>query len=164
MADLRELWGVKSFRARIFFAIVPTVMAMAFGALATDRTRPYDFILSESYIHPASGKGGTQVVVNWKVHSNRSHVCPGTIERVIIDPETGVVLATYTPTMANSQMPLDGWIRNTFLMPHNMKPGVVGYRSKLAYTCNWFQALFPSFAIHYESPTLLFTIEDASGQ
>ncbi len=160
LADLRELWEVKSFRARVFFAIAPTFLAIAFGALATDRTRPYRFIQESSFVEPAQGRGGTQVVVNWRVELERQHTCPGTVERMLVDPHTGVIVALYQPSLATSIPPSDGWIRNAFVMPQSVRPGLVGYKSKLTYYCNWFQALFPSFAIRYETPVLLFTVEE----
>ncbi len=157
-AQVRELWGFESFRARVFFAIVPTLFAFVFGLLATDHVRPYDYISTGSYIEPASGKGGEQVIVHWRVVQNRVKQCPGLVERFLIDPVTDVVLAAYDPVLATPSPPVNGFLNVTFAMPRNMQAGVVGYRAKLIYTCNWLQGVFPAFAIRYSTPTLLFTV------
>jgi len=157
-ADVRELWGFKSFRARVFFAIIPTAIAFVFGLLATDRVRPYDYIPEGSFIVPTSGKGGDQVTVHWHVRQNRTKPCPGIVERLLIDPSTDVVLATYDPVLATPMPPVKGYLNVTFAMPRNMQAGVVGYRAKMTYTCNWLQAVFPTMAIKYSTPTLLFTV------
>ena len=159
VADLRELWSFKSFRARVFFAILPTAVAIIFGALATDRTHPYDYFADGSFIKPSSGRGGDQVTVSWSVRQNRAEACPGIVERVLVDPTTDVVLANYDPVIATPGPPVNGRINITFAMPRNIQPGMVGYRAKLTYTCNWLQALLPAFAIRYETPMLLFEVK-----
>jgi hypothetical protein len=159
MSYLRELWQIESFRARIFFAIAPTIVAVAFGYLATDHMHPYDFIGEESSIIPPSGRGGDQVTVVWKVHHNRS--CPGTVERQLVDPDTGAIIALYdlSPAALNGLPSGDGYLRKTFALPKNVQTGWIAYQAKLAYTCNWLQVIAPVFAVRYTTPKLLFKVE-----
>lgn len=159
MDDLKELWEFKSFRMRVFFAIAPTLAAAAFGYLAIDRTRPYDYILAESYIQPPSGRGGDQVTVSWKVKVNRKP-CPGTAQRVLVDPSTDIVVALYDPVLATQGPTVNDRLNITFSMPKNLHAGWVGYKAYLTYQCNWLQSLFPAWAIRYQTPTLLFRVEE----
>ena len=78
IADIKELWQIKIFRVRIFFAIVPTIAAAVFGFLAADNTHPFDYIAEGSYIKPPTGRPGEQVIVSWSVRQNRS-ICPGIV-------------------------------------------------------------------------------------
>lgn len=165
MADLRELWTFKSFRARIFLAAFPTAIAFFFGHLASDRDRPYEFIKEKSYILPPSGRGGDTVTVVWRVNYTRT--CPGFVERRLIDPQTDAIIAAYDPsptansvTRVNTTDPPITELRKTFALPKVLQKGTIGYKAKLTYHCNWLQAVWPLFAIKYETPTLLFTVEE----
>lgn len=160
MADIKELWSFKSFRARIFLAMFPTALALVFGFLAFDTTRPYVFHASESYIIPPSGKGGDQMTVFWKVTHNRT--CPGIVQRTLVDPATDVILAVYdaSPAAINGVDIGGNVLAKTFSLPRTLQKGVVGYQASLLYTCNWLQILFPdTFGIKYQTPKLLFTYE-----
>lgn len=157
---LQDLWSVKSFRVSIFFAIAHTIAAMLVGYLAMDSTHPYEFLAERSYIVPPESRGGDQIIVNWSVVHNRT--CPGTVERQLMDPETGVVLATYdiAPAAFNGEVVGPGRLSKTFTLPKSIQPGWIGYQAKLAYTCNWVQDMFPDrLAIRYTTPRLLFKVE-----
>lgn len=157
LAELRELWSFKSFRARIFMAIVPTAIALVIGHFATDRHRPYDFHVRESYIIPPRGVEGQDMSVHWRVTQRRS--CPGTVERQLVDPNTGVIVAAYNPEPAEEGMVTDGWLHKTFKVPRDIQAGNIAYQSKLTYQCNWLQVLMPALAIRYTTPRLIFTVE-----
>lgn len=160
METLRELWTFRSFRARIFLAILPTTLALITGHFALDRQRPYDFHEDGSYIEPPSGHGGDIVTVNWHVSHHRT--CEGTVERQLVDPNNDVIIATYDPTPAalNGVRVGERHLRKSFALPHNMQPGTVAYQAKLSYQCNWLQELFPgAFSIRYTTPKILFKFE-----
>ena len=161
MADLQELWGFKSFRARIFMLILPTLIAVLFGYFAMDRTRPYVFHEDGSAIIPPSGHGGDQITVVWRVTHTRT--CPGTVERHLIDPDTGAILTAYDPAPAvvNGVDVGGGYLRKTFALPKLIQKGWIQYQAKLNYNCNWLQRLFPdAFGIKYTTPKLLFKVEE----
>ena len=154
---LRELWTLESFRARIFMAVLPTLGAVFFGYLIADTTPPYVFHKEGSSIIPPQGRGGDEMTVQWKVTHNRT--CPGTVSRRLVDPVTGVVLATYDPQpAARDGVKLGGdLLVKTFLLPRTLQTGMVGYQAQLSYTCNWLQKRFPDqFGINYTTPMLLF--------
>ena len=161
MADVQELWTFRSFRARIFMAIVPTLFAVVFGYFAMDRTQPYIFHEDGSAIIPPSGHGGDQITVVWRVTYVRQ--CTGIVERLLTDPDTGVVIANYDPSPAalNGVDVGGGYLRKTFSLPKVLQKGWIGYHAKLTYTCNWLQRAFPeAFGIKYMTPKLLFKVED----
>ena len=156
-ALFKELWTEKSFRARIFLSIFPTSIALAVGHFAIDRQPPYDFHLSQSYVEPPVGREGQEMTINWRV--TRHRVCPGTVERRLIDPTTNVVIALYEPTEANAGLNFDGWIRNRFKVPRDIPGGNIAYQSLLVYRCNWLQELVPALAIKYTTPSIIFFVE-----
>lgn len=155
--EIRELWTFKSFRARIFLAVLPTTIALVMGHYAADRQHPYDFHLEDSYVEPPFGILGQEMSINWRV--TRHRVCKGIVERRLIDPTTGVILARYEPTSANSAGGFDGWIRNRFRVPRDIPSGTIAYQSQLTYQCNWLQELVPAFAIRYSTPRINFYVE-----
>lgn len=161
LADLRELWSVKSFRARIFLAMLPTAIALIVGYYVTDAQRPYDFHKEGSFIEPPVGTGGDQVTVNWKVTFYRQ--CTGHLTRTLVDPNSGVLLAVYDTSpvaSASGVFAANGYLRKTFTIPRSMPPGVIGYKAQLEYQCNWLQRMFPRpLSIRYETPMLLFKVE-----
>lgn len=153
----RELWTLESFRARIFMAVLPTVLAIGFGYLVFDRTPPYIFHEKGSYIVPPAGVGGDQMTVMWSITHNRT--CPGTVARKLVDPVTNVILAEYAPLpAAQDAVNIGGNIlAKTFTLPRSLQTGMIGYQADLTYTCNWLQAWFPgTFGIKYSTPKLLF--------
>jgi len=161
MSDLQELWSFRSFRARIFMAILPTAFAIGFGYLAMDNVHPYDFHQEESSIIPPSGHGGDVITVVWKVTHRRT--CPGTVERQLVDPDTGVIIGAYDPSPAalNGEPVGQSYLRKTFALPKVLQKGWIGYAAKLVYTCNWLQSAFPdTFGIKYTTPTLYFKVEE----
>jgi hypothetical protein len=161
MADLRELWTFKSFRARIFLAIIPTTIAMVVGFFALDRQPPYDFYTQEhgSNIEPPAGAAGDTVTVNWRVRFHRQ--CDGTVERQLVDPATDVILAAYAvaPAAQNGIKIGEEYLRKPLTLPNNIKRGTIAYQAKLTYQCNWLQRAWPFFAIRYTTPKLLFHLE-----
>jgi len=157
MSELKELWAVKSFRARIFLAILPTSIALVVGHFATDRQRPYDFHAEESFVIPPKGREGQEMTINWRVTHHRT--CPGTVERQLVDPNTGVIVAAYDPAPADTNGGQDGWLRKTFRVPRDIQAGNIAYQSKLTYQCNWLQKFVPALAIRYLTPRIVFTVE-----
>jgi len=161
MSEIRELWGFKSFRARIVLAIFPTLVALIVGHFATDRERPYEFHLEGSFIVPPEAESGDQITVNWKVTRRRQ--CEGTVDRQLVDPRTEVIIANYDPAPAalNGVAVGTDILRKTFTLPLNMQRGDVGYQAKLNYQCNWLQKIFPNaLGIKYVTPLLKFTIRE----
>lgn len=159
IADIKELWQIKIFRVRIFFAIVPTIAAAVFGFLAADNTHPFDYIAEGSYIKPPTGRPGEQVIVSWSVRQNRS-ICPGIVTRQLIDVNTKEVVAMYDPVFATRGPVTNNRLNISFAMPKTIPTGWIGYRANLEYTCNWLQQAFPSFAIRYQTPMLLFKVQE----
>ncbi len=157
LEDIRELWGFRSFRARIFLAIFPTTIALVVGHFATDRQHPYDFFVEESYVEPPTGSRGQEMTINWKVKEHR--VCPGIVERQLVDPKTDVLIAVYDPAPTDTRGAEDGWLRKTFRVPKDIQAGTLAYQAKLTYHCNWLQKLMPAIAIRYTIPRLTFYVE-----
>lgn len=161
MADLRELWSLESFRARIFMAAIPTVFSVIVGYYALDRQPPYDFYGQDegSSIEPPTGAAGDVVTVNWRVRFHRS--CVGTVERQLVDPESDVILAAYAiaPAAQNGIKIGEEYLRKPLTLPRDIKRGTIAYQARLTYQCNWLQRQWPFFAIRYTTPKLLFHLE-----
>jgi hypothetical protein len=156
LVALKELWNERSFRLRIFMSVLPTSIALVVGHYAIDRQRPYDFHLEQSYVEPPRGVEGQVMTINWRVTRHRT--CPGTVERKLVDPNTGVIIAPYEPTEASTSRE-EGWIRNTFRVPREIPGGNIAYQSMLTYRCNWLQELLPALAIRYTTPRIIFYVE-----
>lgn len=159
LVDLRELWGFRSFRIRVFFAVVFAVVAGVLSFLMADTKQPFEFIEEGSYIVPPAGKAGEQMTVYW--NGKRNRYCPGLVHRKLVDPNTGVVLAVYDPIPASfTDNTVAGMVVRNFTLPRTLQSGPVGYQVSLTFTCNWLQVLLPNtFAIRYNSPRLLFVFE-----
>lgn len=162
MSDLKELWTFKSFRARIFLAMLPTFIAIMFAHYAADRQHPYDFFVEGSYIEPPSGKAGDHITVYWKVTRHRA--CDGIIERRLVDPVTNVIIASYDPDSSTGGVGEEinpRLLRKTILLPRNIQSGYIGYQARMTYACNWLQKALPrTFGIQYTTPQLLFLVEE----
>jgi hypothetical protein len=138
-------------------AALPTTIALVVGHFATDRQHPYDFIVEESYVEPPTGERGHKMTINWRVKEHR--LCPGTIERQLVDPATGVLIAVYDPAPADTVGSEGGWLRKSFMVPKDIQSGTLAYQSKLTYQCNWLQKLVPFLAIRYTTPRISFYVE-----
>jgi hypothetical protein len=135
-------------------------LATIFGGGAfmfADNTPPYEYDAEQSYIVPSTAHDGEQITVMWKL-KKINRICPGSNHRVLFDPKTRVILASYDPTPAAvSESIIDGYLNRTFLLPRGALPeGAIGYRANVCYVCNPLQRLFP---LCVTTPELFFRLE-----
>jgi hypothetical protein len=94
---MKKIWH--EFRRQIFFGVV---LAAGFGWLAfmvADTAPPYEYDVERSYIVPSKAHDGDQITVMWKL-AKINRICPGSNRRILFDPRTRVILASYDPTPA----------------------------------------------------------------
>jgi hypothetical protein len=153
-----DLMSSRAFRMQLFSGIALMLIAFPIGYFASDRKPPLVFDASESSIIPPSAQGGEQITVLWRVTELR-RTCPGTVRRVLFDPDRGVQLAIYdTESSANLGAVQDGFLHKTFMLPKVIQKGEIGYRADLCYACNPLQRLIPALRICYSTPDLKFKI------
>ena len=151
-----ELWTVRAFRLNFIGGVILMLMASSLTYIIFDTQPPYTYIVKESGIIPPTAKGGDQVIVMWRVIFHRS--CPGSNQRILFDPVTKVILASYDPAPAATTVSLrDGYLNRTFLLPKNIQPGWVGYRAVVTYQCNFLQRFWP---LVVTTPDLFFKVEE----
>jgi hypothetical protein len=125
--------------------------------MAADNTHPYEYDVENSFIVPSKAADGDQITVMWKIKKiNRT--CLGANTRVLFDPKTKVILASYDPTPAAlSESIQHGYLNRTFQLPRSvLPPGRIGYRATVCYECNLFQKLAKPLCV--KTPELFFEI------
>lgn len=122
-----------------FVGIVSSIVLGIFAYMMADNQPPYEYDAEKSYIIPERAKDGSQITVRWRIkHINR--ICPGSNRRMLFDPVTKVILASYDPTPAAlSDSIKDSYLNRTFLLPQSLPEGDIGYRATVCYECNLFQ-------------------------
>jgi len=136
-------------------------LASIFGAgafMLSDNVQPYEYDAEHSYIVPSTAHDGEQITVMWKL-KKINRICPGSNHRVLFDPKTHVILASYDPTQAAvAESIKDGYLNRTFLLPREVLPRGqnIGYRATVCYICNPLQRIFP---LCVTTPELFFRLE-----
>jgi hypothetical protein len=150
---LQNLWQSWAFRAMLALSFMVTLFVSPLVYWSLDTMPPFVYLAEGSDVIPDPATGGQQIIARWKVKYNRS--CPGLVRRQLFDPRTNVIIALYDPAPASEGRPPGDQLNKTFLLPHQMQTGKVGYRARLEYHCNPLQLLFP---LILETPNLYFTI------
>lgn len=121
------------------------------GVMALDNVPPYDYV--SGIISPDPARQGGRVVLTWQIKTHR--LCPGSVQRTLIDNATGKVVAQYDPTPASLTVSLnDTELKKSFLLPDDL-PNELRYEAVVSFRCNPLQALFP---IKVYVPTVIFHI------
>jgi hypothetical protein len=126
--------------------------------MVADTTPPYEYDIERSFIVPSRAHDGDQITVRWAL-AKVNRICPGSNRRVLFDPKTHVILASYDPTPAAvSESIQNGYLNRTFLLPRGVLPsGKVGYRANVCYECNLFQKFIKPLCV--ATPNLFFQVE-----
>lgn len=145
---LAELWKIPSFQILMCISILVATIAAALAFMLADTEPPYEYHVNKSFILPEYAGGGEQMTVYWRVTVNRK--CDGFTQRVLFDPRTGVIIATYDAApmvpKTNIVREVDGdgpYSVRTFLLPQVIQKGKIGYRSAVCYSCNPLRRLIP---------------------
>lgn len=135
--------------SKTIIACIVALFVAWFCWMAFDNTAPYAWEGGE--VHPDPAPDGAQVSIHWKMRINR--VCPGIIQRQIIDARE--VIHNYDPVPAASgrDVSTDFWV--TFKLPMGMPPGPSKYRVHASYYCNPLQFIWP---LHITTPEIVFTL------
>lgn len=125
--------------------------------MAADNLPPYEYDGANSYVIPSPARDGDQITVKWKL-LKVNRVCPGSNRRILFDPRTKVILATYDPSPAAvSSSMVDGYLNRTFLLPRGALPsGEIGYRATVYYECNLFQKYIRPLVV--TTPDIIFVL------
>lgn len=124
--------------------------------MASDNLPPYVYDVERSKIIPDPALPGDQVIVMWKIKEiNRT--CPGVVRRMLFDPETRVMIATYDPSPSSlAEGAKDQYLNISFALPKRMPVGKIGYRAQVWYHCNLYQEYIRPLVIN--TPELFFEI------
>lgn len=144
-------------RWSVFIGLILAVTLGSIGYMAADNQPPYEYDLEKSYIIPSLANDGDQITVLWKI-KKINRICTGMTHRMLFDPKTDVILASYDPVPAALRSSTkDGYLRRTFMLPRGALPsGEIGYRATVCYECNAFQKLVRPLCI--TTPDLTFRL------
>lgn len=134
--------------------IFGSIIALLLGFLSFmvfDSAPPYEWDGGE--VHPDPAPDGAQISVCWKLRINR--ICPGTIQRQIIDSRAEV--HNYDPVLAAAKEDVSAHFCVTFALPLGLPRGPAKYRVHAAYACNPLQYVWP---IRVTTPEITFTLGD----
>jgi hypothetical protein len=153
---MKKLWRELKWQCAIGMILAGMFAWVAF--MMADNEPPYEYDAEQSYIVPSKAHDGDQITVKWKL-AKVNRICPGSNRRVLFDPKTHVILASYDPTPAAvSDSIEDGYLNRTFLLPRGVLPsGKIGYRANVCYECNIFQKIIKPLCI--ATPNLFFQVE-----
>lgn len=153
--DWKAVWTQLRWQLAIGFVMSSLLAWVVF--MAADNTPPYEYDAEKSYIVPSKASDGDQITVMWKIKKTQ-RLCPGANNRVLFDPQTKVILASYDTTPASLTDSLKhGYLNRTFQLPRSvLPPGRVGYRATICYECNLFQKLAKPLCV--TTPELFFEI------
>lgn len=145
---LLELFKIPALRILLGISLLVSAVSATAAFMLADTEAPYIYHADKSFILPEFAEGGDQMTVYWRVTINRR--CEGFTQRVLFDPRTGVILATYDAapmvpkTNIVSEIAGDGpYSVRTFLLPQVIQKGKIGYRSAVCYSCNPLRRLIP---------------------
>lgn len=152
---MKNIW--RELRWQIIIGSITACLLGWFAFMAADTTPPYEYDAENSFIIPSTAHDGDQITVMWKI-AKINRFCPGSNHRVLFDPKTRVILASYDPTSAAiSESIKDGYLNRTFLLPRGaLPPGPIGYRANVCYECNLFQRFVKPLCV--ATPELLFRV------
>lgn len=154
---VRELLAMKWFRVQAAIGILLTLIAIPVAYWAADNEWPYTFDVSNSYIEPPSVEAGRVITVHWKAEKNRE--CQGAAQRVLFDPDSKLIVATYDPNLTAPQSSYDEnskTLRRAVQLPERLPKGVIGYRAYVWYQCNPLQRFLPLRTV---TPDLFFVVK-----
>lgn len=141
---------------RNFIIAVISVACFAPIWMLLDRTPPYTGHQGE--VVPAEPRAGEWMTVAWTVKVNR--VCPGTIQREVVDAKRVVWNYDVQPAIRREQLTDENRLHRSFILPTGASPGPARYRARTCYRCNPLQAWWP---ICSWTPEIPFTIRPAAG-
>jgi hypothetical protein len=115
-----------------------------------DRQVPYEHIKGE--IVPDPTPQHAQVSLPWDIKVNR--LCPGNVQRVLFDADTGDMVAAYDRTPSSISVKMgDTKLVKTFQLPLSL-PARVRYTANVCFSCNPLQHIWPIFV---QTPELYFS-------
>jgi hypothetical protein len=146
---------------RFFLAACAMLLGSLLGWLSfmiADNVPPYEYDVANSHVIPSPAGDGEQITIMWKL-SKVNRVCPGVVHRILYDPKTRVVLASYDPTPAAISSSIkDGYLNRTFLLPRGALPsGMIGYKANVCYECNLYQKVVRPLCV--ATPDLIFQLK-----
>lgn len=137
--------------------VLAGILLGSFVFMAFDNTPPYLYDVDKSYVVPSPAREGDQITVKWRIKEIRQ-ICPGSVQRLLIDTKTGIIVAAYDPTpAATSESIQDGYLNRTFALPRSLPTGKLAYRANVCYQCNAFQKLIKPLCT--STPTLYFELQ-----
>lgn len=154
---IREMLAMRWFRFQAAVGLVLAVVSTPIAFWAADNEWPYTFDAANSFIDPANVEAGGTITVNWKVEKNRE--CPGAAQRVLFNPETKLIVASYDPNLTTpgaSYDPATGMLKRPVALPKHLPSGVIGYRAYVWYQCNPLQRFLPLRTV---TPDLFFVVK-----
>lgn len=151
---MKSLWRELKWQCGIGLILAGLFAWVAF--MAADNTPPYEYDIVESHVTPPVAIPGEQVTVKWKL-AKVNRICNGWNRRVLFDPKTRVLLATWDPLpTALIDSISEGYLMRTFTLPKDIPSGETGYRSNVCYECNLFQKFVKPLCV--ATPELLFQV------
>ena len=155
---LKELLRERSFRLQVAAGLILMSISLPLTMWVFDTEQPVVFDGQSSFIIPNIANSGDQMLVMWALTKPPRKGCTGEVRRMLIDPETKVLIAAYDVEKSGGTY-AQGYLRKTFKLPTDMpRKGWIAYKSDLCYACNPLQEVFTAARICYSTPELLFKV------
>lgn len=142
-------------RSMLYVVGVFSLLIVAPAAyMVADRTPPYEYDASRSYIIPLITLTGRQMTVHWQF-KRVNRICAGSITRYVVDDKTKTRFS-YDPTPAASTIDIgEDHLDRTFFLPQGIPPGKKWYYADAEFACNPLQRLYP---LRVRTPRLSFEV------
>lgn len=141
------------------FILIMTAIGGWIGVMWLDTERPYTYDQQLSFVSPNPAPQGSMVVVDWKFTKPPARLCPGSLQRILRDAQTGEKLITYDTTPAAMSVTMDDLhLVRAFMLPPIRLPPEVTYQGDVCFQCNVLQTIFPRLFC-LQTPALNFRVE-----
>lgn len=140
---------------RILWLIAMAALGAWFAVMWLDNEPPYSYDASQSFVLPDPAPQGATVTVSWKL-TNIRRECPGSVQRVFRNMDTGALVTTLDTTpMSRAIKRGDARLPRSFELPPGLPP-VVGYSAEVCAQCNLLQRAFP---MCFKTPEIIFRVK-----
>ncbi len=156
--DIPSVEVTKVITRRVFpfgWLMICAALGSWFAVMSLDNEPPYSYDAAQSHVIPNPAPQGAMVTVDWALTKVRRE-CPGSVQRIFRNMETGQVVTTLDTTPKSRSIRVgDKRLPRSFELPPNL-PAVVGYSAEVCAQCNLLQRLTP---LCFKTPEIIFRVQ-----
>jgi hypothetical protein len=151
---------VTKMMARTIWLTSMAALGSWLAVMGLDNEPPYSYDPNQSFVIPNPAPQGSIITVEWALTAVRRE-CPGTVQRIFRDLDTGLVATTLDTTpMSRSVRKGDKRLPRSFELPPDL-PAHVGYTAEVCAQCNFLQQFQP---LCFKTPEIKFHVQQGPGQ